>query len=551
MIIGDKIINRHDQTLRFDRSNYNHQLLWEGNLNSIYYDQSDIQSRLLSLHKPCYAVKVDNRIGITNDGYLSTINTPTSQQSELLAFVPPISTKQLGNPSFLSCYGVKFAYATGAMAGGIASEEMVIALGKEKILSSFGAGGLSPNRVEAAINNIQQALPNYPYAFNLIHSPAEPEIERAVVDLYLKYGVRIVEASAFLDLTPNIVYYRAAGLSLNAANQIEIKNKVIAKISRREVASKFMQPAPTKILKELIAQRLITELQANLAAKVPIADDITTEADSGGHTDNRPLVCLLPSIMALRDEIQQKYAYEQPIRVGAAGGIATPQSALAAFMMGAAYIVTGSINQSCVEAGTSPYTKQLLAQAEMADVMMAPAADMFEMGVKLQVLKRGTMFGLRGQKLYELYRNYNSLDDIPPSETEKLEKQVFRQSIDEVWEKTTAFLLQRNPKKLAQAATNPKLKMALIFRWYLGLSSRWSSSGEKGREVDYQIWCGPAMGSFNDWVRGSYLAEPSNRRVVDAAHHMMIGATYLHRIQTLKMHGLEISDCYNQYLPIA
>ncbi|MHC5832702.1 MAG: 2-nitropropane dioxygenase, partial [Nostoc sp.] len=96
---------------------------------------------------------------------------------------------------------------------------------------------------------------------------------------------------------------------------------------------------PTKILKDLIAQRLITELQANLAAKVPIADDITTEADSGGHTDNRPLVCLLPSIMALRDEIQQKYAYEQPIRVGAAGGIATPQSALAAFMMGAAYIV--------------------------------------------------------------------------------------------------------------------------------------------------------------------------------------------------------------------
>ncbi|WP_414859197.1 PfaD family polyunsaturated fatty acid/polyketide biosynthesis protein [Nostoc sp. KVJ3] len=551
MIVGDKTINRHDQILRFDISNYNHQLLWEGNLNSIYYDQAEIKSRLLSLHKPCYVVQVGDRIGITNEGYLSTINTPKSQQTKLLVFVPPISTKQLGNRSFLSCYGVKFAYATGAMAGGIASEEMVIALGKEKILSSFGAGGLSPNRVEAAINNIQQALPNYPYAFNLIHSPAEPEIERAVVDLYLKYGVRIVEASAFLDLTPNIVYYRAAGLSLNAANQIEIKNKVIAKISRREVASKFMQPAPTKILKELIAQRLITELQANLAAKVPIADDITTEADSGGHTDNRPLVCLLPSIMALRDEIQQKYAYEQPIRVGAAGGIATPQSALAAFMMGAAYIVTGSINQSCVEAGTSQYTKQLLAQAEMADVMMAPAADMFEMGVKLQVLKRGTMFGLRGQKLYELYRNYNSLDDIPLSEREKLEKQIFRQSIDEVWEKTTAFLLQRNPKKLAQAATNSKLKMALIFRWYLGLSSRWSSSGEKGREVDYQIWCGPGMGSFNDWVRGSYLAELTNRRVVDTAHHIMIGATYLHRIQTLKIQGLEISDYYNQYLPIA
>ena len=33
-----------------------------------------------------------------------------------------------------------------------------------------------------------------------------------------------------------------------------------------------------------------------------------------------------------------------------AGGIATPAAVSAAFAMGAAYVVTGSINQSCVEA---------------------------------------------------------------------------------------------------------------------------------------------------------------------------------------------------------
>ena len=126
----------------------------------------------------------------------------------------------------------------------------------------------------------------------------------------------------------------------------------------------------------------------------------------------------LPSILELRDEIQSKFSYEKPVRVGVAGGIATPQSALAAFMMGAAYVVTGSINQSCIEAGTSQHTKQLLAQAEMADVMMAPAADMFEMGVKLQVLKRGTLFPLRAQKMFELYKNYDSIEDIP------LEKEI-------------------------------------------------------------------------------------------------------------------------------
>ena len=113
-----------------------------------------------------------------------------------------------------------------------------------------------------------------------------------------------------------------------------------------------------------------------------MADDITVEADSGGHTDNRPLVNILPAIIQLRDKIQEIYGYAQTVRVGAAGGIATPASALAAFMMGAAYVATGSINQSCTEACASEHTRKLLSQVEMTEVAMAPASDMFEMGVK-------------------------------------------------------------------------------------------------------------------------------------------------------------------------
>ncbi|MEA5503212.1 PfaD family polyunsaturated fatty acid/polyketide biosynthesis protein [Halotia wernerae UHCC 0503] len=547
----DLVLSKHANSLSFSTSTYNQNLIWKGSLDDISFEQTAIKNKLLVLDKPCYILKVAGKIGVTNEGYLSSAENGTTAQVELLTFVPPIRIQQLGDPNFLSFHGVKYAYTTGAMAGGIASEEMVIALGKEKILSSFGAGGLTPERLEAAINRIQSALPHGPYTFNLIHSPNDMAIERRAVDLYLKYQVRTVEASAFLDLTANIVYYRVAGLSLNDANQIEIKNKVIAKVSRREVASKFLQPAPDKYLKELVEKGLITQLQAKLAAKVPMADDITVEADSGGHTDNRPLVCLLPSIIALRDEIQAQYNYQQPIRIGVAGGIATPQSALAAFMMGAAYVMTGSINQSCIEAGTSPYTKQLLAQAEMADVMMAPAADMFEMGVKLQVLKKGTLFPLRAQKLFDLYKTYNSIEDIPSQEKEKLEKQIFRNSLEAVWQETANYLSKRNPDKLIKATNNSKLKMALIFRWYLGLSSRWSNSGEKGREIDYQIWCGPAIGSFNDWVRGSYLSEANNRQVVDVALHIMTGAIFLYRIQSLRIQGLQIPDYYNQYFPVS
>jgi PfaD family protein len=523
---------------------------WQGPLEQVAWSEADIQSLLHQIDKPCYIIRHQGQIGATQAGSVAlTGGNGHTAQAELLLTAPSVALQNLGDPEFLTCHNTRYAYMTGAMAGGIASEEMVIALGKAKILGSFGTGGLPPARVESAIANIQQALPQGPYAFNLLHNPHDQAMERGTIDLYLKHGVRTVEASAFLTLTPNIVYYRAAGLGLTPANQIEIKNKIIAKVSRQEVAIKFMQPAPANMLKELVAQGLITEQQAHLAERVPMADDITVEADSGGHTDNRPLVCLLPAMLAIRDRVQAQYAYSTPVRIGAGGGIATPQSVLSTFAMGAAYVVTGSINQACIEAGTSEHTKQLLAQAEMADVMMAPAADMFEMGVRLQVLKKGTLFPMRAQKLYEIYKAYDSIEEIPAAEREKLETQVFRQNLDAVWQGTAEYLSQRDPKKLERALNNPKIKMAMIFRWYLGLSSRWSSAAEPGREIDYQIWCGPAMGAFNEWTKGSYLAASEHRRVVDVADQLMWGAGIAYRIQTLKMQGLQIPADYAQYCP--
>src|SRR5206468_8273040 len=125
--------------------------------------------------------------------------------------------------------------------------------------------------------------------------------------------------------------------------------------------------------------------------------------------------------------------------VGAAGGISTPWAAAAAFAMGAAYVVTGSVNQACVEAGTSDAVRKMLAEARQADIAMAPAADMFEMGVKVQVLKRGTMFAMRAAKLFETYRAYESLEAIPPADRAALEKTIFRAPLETIWDQTRAY----------------------------------------------------------------------------------------------------------------
>lgn len=512
------------------------QIFWQGSPRDIVFDAQRIREKLAETAKPCYVMKDFNgRIGVSNTGTLVS----EGRGLQVLAIAHPMTAGQLGDPGFREDYQLKYAYKTGAMANGIASADLVIAIGKAGLLGSFGAAGLVPNRIREAIDKIQAELPHQTYAVNLIHSPAEEALEAGAVKLFLEKGVRVVEASAFLALTENIVHYRVAGLSQSAEGEVLIGNKVIAKISRKEVAIPFMQAPPEAMVATLLEQGKITPVQAELAKRVPMADDITVEADSGGHTDNRPLVSLLPIIIQLRDEQQAKNGFARKIRIGAAGGIGTPASALAAFMMGAAYVVTGSVNQACVEAGTSEHVRKLLQNIDSTDVMGAPASDMFEMGVDLQVLKRGTLFGPRAKKLYEYYKQYKSIDEIPTEERLKLEKQVFRKPLEEIWQECIKFFRERDPQQIERAENNSHRKMALIFRWYLGLSSNWANAGTPGRELDYQIWCGPSMGAFNDWVKGSYLEHYPNRRVVDVAEHIMQGAAYLYRIQSLKMQGVQ------------
>ena len=512
---------------------------WTGDVSRVRFDEPSQGEALLDLGSPCYAVRVGEQIGLTSSGEISPNGHP------LLASVEPLHPSHLGDGSFQTAYGVRLSYASGSMAKGIASEQLVTTMAKARLMSSFGAAGLLPSRIADTVRRLKAELPDRTFACNLIHSPIEDALERGAVEVYLEHGVSVIEASAYLDLTPHVVRYRVAGLKALPDGAVHATNRVIAKVSRREVATKFMSSAPAKSLAELAAAGLITEQQARMAETVPMCDDLTVEADSGGHTDNRPLVCLLPSMLELRDELRA------PVRIGAAGGISTPASALAAFSLGAAYVVVGSVNQSCREAGTSEHTKKLLAQAEMADTMMAPAADMFEMGVKVQLLKRGSLFGPRAAKLYDIYTTCDSLEAIPPVERERLEKQVFRRSLDDVWHDTRTYFQERDPAQLRQAEQHPKRKMALVFRWYLGLSSRWSNSGEPGREMDYQIWCGPAMGAFNDWVRGSYLESPEARSVVDVTNNIMEGAAYLYRLQHLQMQGFRVPLALRRFAPRA
>jgi trans-AT polyketide synthase/acyltransferase/oxidoreductase domain-containing protein len=433
-----------------------------------------------------------------------------------------ITASSLGSKEFRDDYRLKYAYVAGAMYKGVASKELVVKMGKAGLIGYLGTGGVPLAQVEESIRYIQKELQNgEAYGVNLLCNLQSPQTEEETVDLFLKHGLKNVEAAAYMQMTPSLVRFRLKGIHRSGNGQIITTNRIMAKLSRPEVADLFMSPPPESIVQKLLQAGKLSFEEASLGKEIPMSENIVVEADSGGHTDQGVAYALLPAIMSLRNAKMKQHGYQKRIKIGAAGGIGTPEAAAAAFIMGADFILTGSINQCTVEAGTSEAVKNMLQDINVQDTDYAPAGDMFELGAKVQVLKKGVFFPARANKLYDLYTHYSSLDEIDEKTRRQIQEKYFRRSFEEIWEETKAYWLKLNPNEIKKAEKSPRHKMALIFRWYFGYSTWLALQGNEERKVDYQVHCGPALGAFNQWVKGTELENWRNRHVDKIAEKLM------------------------------
>jgi trans-AT polyketide synthase/acyltransferase/oxidoreductase domain-containing protein len=438
-----------------------------------------------------------------------------------------ITAQSLGNAQFKQDYHIKYAYLTGSMYKGISSADLVVQLARNGLMGFFGTGGLKIEEVEKNLNAIRNSLSQDQYfGMNLLSTPMRPNLERQLVDLYLKHQVNYVEAAAYTQLTPNLVYYRIKNLVTNDQNEIEIPHHILAKISHPVLAKAFMSPPPPKIVEALLVNGDITEQEAHLSQFIPMAHDICVEADSAGHTDQRVTLTLLPSILRMRNTIMNEHCYHKSIRIGCAGGIGTPEAAACAFFLGADFILTGSINQSSIEANTSPLAKEILQNLDIHDTTYVPAGDMLEFGSKIQVVAKGLLFPARAKELHTLYKFHNAIDEIDQSTKLRIQNKYFNRSFDDVWKETQNYYIKANPIELVQAEKYPKYKMGLIFKWYHSHCNKLAIHGIAEQMVNFQIQCGSAMGAFNQWVKDTSLKHWQNRHVVTIAEELMSQAAY-------------------------
>lgn len=458
---------------------------------------------------------------------------PAPVVKKAVASASGITPASFGDRDFKNDYGIKYAYVAGGVHHGISSPDFVIRMAKAGLLAYFGTGGLSISQIESAIKRIQNSVgKTESYGVSVISNNNQPETENAIVDLLLKHEVRNLEVVDCIQATPALVRYRLKGLTRKANGDVVPANRILARVTHPEVASLFLNPPSDRLVNKLLAENHITPQQAELAARTPLADDICIGANSGWHSDNGTAQVLLPVILKLRDETNTAHAFGRKVRVGSADGIGTPETVAAAFLHGADFVLTDTLNQCSVEAELSDAAKDLLEQVNVQDTDYAPAHDMFELGAKVRVLKKGLLFPARANKLYELYKQHNSLDEIDEKTKKQLQDKYFKRSFSEVILEIRSSTA--NASQIADAERNPKQKMALVFKWYLDHSIKLALTGNDGARVDYQIQCVPAVGAFNHWSKGTALEKWRNRHVDQIAESLMEGAAGFvnHRVQT-------------------
>jgi hypothetical protein len=145
-------------------------------------------------------------------------------------------------------------------------------------------------------------------------------------------------------------------------------------------------------------------------------------------------------------------------------------------------------------------------------------------------------FPARANKLFSVYQHYESLEDVPTKLRAMIEENYFKNSFADIWKETRSDLERRGKlPEIARAESDRKYRMGLVFRWYFSYTTELALAGNASERVNFQVHVGPALGAFNQWVKGTALESWKSRHVDEIAEKIMTTtADYLqHRCKRL------------------
>ena len=58
------------------------------------------------------------------------------------------------------------------------------------------------------------------------------------------------------------------------------------------------------------------------------------------------------------------------------------------------------------------------------------------------------------------------------------------------------------------------------------------------------------MGAFNEWVKGSFLEKPENRKTVTVGLNLLLGAAVQTRVNWLRLQGVQLPAVSDIFAPL-
>ncbi|WP_435122056.1 acyltransferase domain-containing protein [Micromonospora tulbaghiae] len=372
-----------------------------------------------------------------------------------------------GSSGLRADYGIRYACLAGSSPFGVTSPAFLRRLSEAGLLGFFGAQGLAPPEIRAALAELRDVR-RYGMSW-----PSGGD-ERALCDLYLAHDVRHVEVTGPLAVvSPQLVRFRHG----------DGPRQVLARAPDLATAVRFLRPADPATVRALAAAGHLDSASAGAAAREAVATDVAVERDA--HA-------LVPALVAVRDR-------EAPaVRIGVAG-VGTPAAVAAAFALGADFVVTTTVNQCTAEAATSDAAKDLLAALDVTDVREAPDPDLFELGARSPVAHRGTLFAARAEELYRMFLRYDRLADVGPRRLAELERTHFGRPLDEV------------RADLGVAGRDDRRVLASVCAAYCREATTAALRGTPGQRLNYRVPASTDVGAFNRLVAAEPLADWRSR----------------------------------------
>lgn len=433
------------------------------------------------------------------------------------------NTQASFNSPFCASYGVKLPYIASALPGRACSPEWVVELARSGVLGFLGTELSSAAQLREDIRAVQADLERQAYGVSLFCEHGMSAADREKIDCCLAHEVSCIQALDYVEPSMAMVLYRLKGLSVSrdtdGVKRVLSRHRLVVRVDDPQLAGRFFAPPSQDVVDELFRQRHISAEQRDNAKHISLCSELYYDASTFSDTAAGKLA----DMQRESESYKRQYNYAEKINLGVAAGFGDPRSVAEFFSLDVDFIVTDSINQCTLEANLPVTLKDSLASCSAADIVMAPAHEKFILGLKSPILNLDNCYPERANYLFDLYAQYEDLTHVPRDAVEYMERDIFGESLENVWLSVSSRLIESGRgEHVRRAARSEKYKMLLVFSSYL---DRIRAVNLNENPEEFFLTINEGMGRFNEWSMGTNFTHWKQRHASEIASALMSAVT--------------------------